>query len=204
MPNPTLKTTHVADAAQRLLWQFRDKHNIKTIVQSYAVQIQELEYMFISLLVDRYISTAVGVQLDGIGTIVGEPRQNRNDTDYRIAIQGRILRNKAHSRIENILTLFQFLLATHAFELTEGPGMASFILRVVGDLNPSSDPSPTVLFDQLQDAKGAGIRAVFQWSEYDDSDTFTLADADVLQPDSNRGTADLAMSYGGYLSGVQQ
>lgn len=203
MTDPVLKETHVADAVKRLLWQFRDKPNIVAVVESYAVQIQELEYVFMSLLVDRYVSTAEGVQLDGIGGIVGETRQNRTDLDYRVAIQGRILRNRAHSRAEDILTLFRFLLDSHAYELIDGPGVAAFILRIVGALNPSTDPSPAVLSAQLQDAKGAGINAVLQYSEYDDSDTFMLADAGSLQADTNRGTANVGMTYGGYLSGVE-
>lgn len=202
MADPVLKLTHVADAIKRLLWQFRDKPNIKAVVESYAIQIQELEVVFIALLVERYLSTAVGAQLDGIGGIVGETRQNRNDTDYRVGIQGRILRNKANSRIEDLLTLFGFLLESHIFELTEGPGPASFYFRIDGVLNPITDPSPEVLKAQLSDARGAGIGASMFYSEYPDSESFLLSSSSSLEASTTNGTTDTGMSYGGRLIGV--
>lgn len=202
MTDPVLKITHVADAVKRLLWQFRDQPNIKAIVESYAIQIQELEYVFMSLLVDRYISTAEGAQLDGIGEIVGETRQNRNDTDYRVGIQGRILRNKAHSRIEDLLLLFRFIISTHLCELIEGPGPAAFIFRIDGALNPATDPSPATLKAQLVDAKGAGVGATMFYSEYDDSESFLLSSSGSLQASTTNGTTDTGMSYGGRLIGV--
>lgn len=203
MTDPVLKTTHAADAVKRLLWQFRDQPNIGAIVESYAVQVQELELVFIALVVDRYVTTAEGAQLDGVGTVVGETRQNRTDTDYRVAIQGRILRNRAHSRIEDIIKLFTFILTTYTFELTEGPGVASFTLRIIEALNPVTDPSPGVIAAQLHDGKGAGIGAGLLWSEYDESDTFTLSSsASALEASTTQGTADTGMTYGGYLSGV--
>jgi hypothetical protein len=202
MTDPVLKTTHVTDGLKRLLWQFRDQPNIRAIVQSYLEEIQELEDVLYSLIVERYVQTAVGVQLDGIGRVVGEPRQNRTDTDYRVAVIGRIARNKAHSRIEDILALFLLLLPTHTFELIEGI-TAEFILRIVEALVPTTHPSPEVLAAQLHDAKGGGIHVTLIWSEYPESNTFTTADGSVLQADTLRGTADAPPStIGGYLSGA--
>lgn len=203
MSDPVLNTTHVTAGLKRLLVQFKNAPNLRAIVQSYLEQIQELENVIYSLMAERYVLTAVGVQLDGIGRIVGETRQNKNDTDYRVAILGRIQRNKAHSRIEDILALFLLLLPSHTFELVEGPGPAAFRLRIVEALSPVTDPSPAVLAEQLHEAKGAGIGTTVLWSEHDEDNTFTIADSTVLQADNNKGFADLPPSTkGGYLSGA--
>ena len=203
MADPVLNPNHVADGLKRLLTQFQGQPNLQGIVSSYLVQAQELENVFISLMVDRYVDNAVGAQLDGIGRVVGQPRESRTDVDYRAAIKGRITRNGANSRVEDLLALFVLLLPNHTFELTEGPGPAAFRIRIVEALVPVTDPSPEVISDQLRDAKGAGIRATLLWSEDDESDTFTIADGMVLQADDDRGMADDTPStIGGSLSGA--
>ncbi len=203
MADPTLKTTHISDGLKRLLVQFQGQPHIEGILRSYLEQVQELEAVLFSLMAERYIETAVGAQLDGIGSIVGELRQNRTDVDYRTAILGRITRNSANSRIEDLLALFVLLLPDHTFELTEGPGPAAFRFRIVEALVPVVNPSPDVLSAQLTDAKGAGIRGTLLWSEKAESNTFTFADADALQADTLRGHADDPPStIGGYQSGA--
>ena len=161
--------------------------------------------MFYSLIVERYVDTAIGAQLDGIGRVVGEVRAGKDDTDYRIAIKGRITRNRSNSRTEDLYALFLLLLPGFSFKLQDGPGPAAFQFQIVTALPVAPGvPSPDVLNAQLQDAKGGGIGASMLFSQFDEANTFTTADGAVLQPDVNRGTGDGPPStIGGRVSGVR-
>lgn len=203
MADPTLNPNHISIGLERLLTQFHDQPNMEGMNRSYLIQVQELETVFFSLMVERYVLTAEGAQLDGIGRVVGEARLGRTDTDYRTAIIGRTVRNKAHSRIEDILALFVLILPTYTFTLIEGPGPAAFSVEIVGALELVVDPSPEVVNAQLKEGKGAGIRGTLIWSEKEQSETFTFADGDVPQADTARGYADDPPStIGGFYSGA--
>ena len=200
MADPTLFTTHVSQGLKRLLSQFQGQPNFEGQLRSFLLQVQEIEVMFFSLIVERYLDNAVGAQLDGIGRVVGEPRNGKNDTDYRTALRGRIIRNRANSRIEDIHTLFGLLLPGFTFTLTEGT-LASFIYQIDGALTPS-DPSPEVLDAQLQVAKGAGIRATLIHGNVPADERFTYASGDVLEVDADQGYSNDAGTSGGAYSAV--
>ncbi len=188
MADPQLITTHIIDGLRRLLVQFRGRPNISGVLESYLTQVQEIENVGISLISLRYVDNAEGVQLDGVGSIVGEARAGRDDTDYRVAIKGRIRGNAANSRIEEILDLFVLLLPGFTFTLTEGTE-ASFSLTI-NEALPSTAASPGALNEQLQRAKGAGIRANLIYSEFDPGLRFTFAPGDALEPSNDQGYAD--------------
>lgn len=191
MSDPILKLTHVTEGLERLLVQFQGQPNIEGILRSYLNQAQEIEVMLFSLMAERYVATAVGAQLDGIGRIVVEPRGSRNDDDYRVAVIGRISRNSADSKTEDIIALFVLLLPGYTFDVQDGPGPAAFRVRIVEALPLAPPtPSPTVLNQQLQEGKGGGVGATLLWSEVDTDDTFTFADGDTLQASTTQGYAD--------------
>lgn len=200
MADPTLVTDHVDDALAKLLIQFRGQPHLQQILSAYLVQDQEIEQTLIDLMLLRYLATAAGAQLDGIGRIVIEPRAGKADDDYRAAIAGAIKRNNAHSQPEDLIELFVLLLPAYAIQYINGH-RASFELRIVGAYDPLAAPLIGTLSDQLHTAKGGGVTGGILWSEFDDANTFTLADSDVLQADTSRGMADDTPStLGGYLS----
>jgi hypothetical protein len=61
-------------AISRLATQFRESANLIAYIRALVVESNNLEEMFNSLLNDRWIDTAFGVQLDILGAIVGQPR----------------------------------------------------------------------------------------------------------------------------------
>jgi hypothetical protein len=61
----------------RLAYQFEGSTNLKAFIQAFVEEFNELEISGLQLLNERYLDTAVGVQLDGIGEIVGLPRPER-------------------------------------------------------------------------------------------------------------------------------
>lgn len=200
MSDPTLNTDHVTEGLGRLLTQFKGRPNIEGVLQSYLEQVQELEVVFFALMVERYVLTAIGAQLDGIGDIVGEARGGKDDTNYRAAILGRIARNADHSRIEDLLEMFVALLPGFTFDLAT-VGTAAIQFTILEALGPS-DPTPAVLNQQLQEAKGGGIHGSLIYSGVDADARFTFASGDALEPDAAQGFGNDAGTTGGAYSDV--
>ena len=62
----------------RLAYQFEDSVNFKSFIETFLRQFQDLEISNLQLLNERYLNTAVGKQLDGIGEIVGLERPEKD------------------------------------------------------------------------------------------------------------------------------
>jgi len=105
----TEKTTHVSEAQSHLIEQFKSKTRILAVVESFVEQVQEIEAVLFDLMEERWIDAAVGVQLDGLGDIVGEPRNGRGDDDYRLAIKARVQINLSSGEPERIIHILNLL-----------------------------------------------------------------------------------------------
>lgn len=91
----------------RLVTQWADKTTVQGLLKSYTENVQTVEDVYGQLLNERSVFTAIGVQLDVIGTIVGEVRNGKTDEPYRQAILNRIAINRANGTPENIMTLLK-------------------------------------------------------------------------------------------------
>lgn len=157
----TKKTSHVADAPTRLVEQFKGQANVEALLGVFAQQVQELEDALFEILDESTLETAVGAQLDGFGTIVGEERQGRTDNDYRLAIASRISLNVISGTIEQLIELITGLIfSSQTVELTES-FPAVFTIRIPDEI--SVDGARVSMF--IQSAKPAGVRAIFWWFE---------------------------------------
>lgn len=65
---------HEELAISRLATQFRESTNLINYIKALLSEADTLEAVFQSLLNDRWIDTAVGIQLDILGSIVGQSR----------------------------------------------------------------------------------------------------------------------------------
>jgi len=61
----------------RLAYQFGNSIKFQEFLEAFLQQLQDLQISELQLLNERYLDTAVGVQLDGIGEIVGLPRPEK-------------------------------------------------------------------------------------------------------------------------------
>lgn len=64
----------ITKGLNRLVYQFSDSSKLKGFLSAFLEEYQEIEAANIQLLNERYLDTAVGAQLDGIGEIVGIAR----------------------------------------------------------------------------------------------------------------------------------
>lgn len=159
MTTMTQKTTRVTEAQGLLIDQFKNHTNIDAIVKAFATQSQELEDAAWEVLLNTLVSTAVGQQLDGLGSIVGVERGGRSDADYRVRIGAQILLNKSSGTIEELLELCVALGATPGTVLTEVPPAKIEIVASVVVTN--GEEIGTV----LGQAKPAGVGLWFTWYE---------------------------------------
>lgn len=157
MTTMTQKTTRVTEAQGRLIEQFREHVNIDALVKAFAQQSQEVEDAAWQILDDTLIATAVGTQLDNLGTIVGVERAGRTDADYRVRIGAQILLNKSSGTIEELLALATALGCTTNTVITEAPPA-----KLEVDVNvvlSNGEEIGTV----MGSARGAGIGFWFTW-----------------------------------------
>lgn len=112
VPVSNVIPNHVERGIDLLITQFRKKrpensdpnpNNLIELLTGFLNQVQQVEYVESDLLTLRFLDYSVGIQLDGIGEIVGELRNGRNDTDYRIAIKFRIYINRSSGEAEVLI-----------------------------------------------------------------------------------------------------
>lgn len=96
MANSDAKFTiddHVERALARLPSMHDDSTLLRGMLSIYSARIQILDNVLRGITADALftISTAIGVQLDQIGTIVGIAREARTDDEYRIILRTQAL-----------------------------------------------------------------------------------------------------------------
>lgn len=114
---------------------FDDSTNLQKVLQSVLETLQGVEDDLQDILESYSLETAIGVQLDSIGEIVGEKRFNRNDTDYRKGIKIKIAINNSEGTGDECLSILKDLSGatyvdiTENYTLTNGsPASVSFII----------------------------------------------------------------------------
>jgi len=70
-----------------LLEQYKYSDNMVAMISAFNDQMTEVESALFEIRDEFYLDTAVGVQLDTIGTIFNELRKGRTDTEYRAEIR---------------------------------------------------------------------------------------------------------------------
>ena len=99
---------HVERRLARLVTIFR-KDRIEFMVTIFGEELQEIEDSLYNLIVENYMATAVGRQLDVWGMIVGEPRNGLTDGEYRGFINARILTNSSEGTIDRMTEILSVI-----------------------------------------------------------------------------------------------
>jgi hypothetical protein len=109
---------HVAQANLRLVEQDKESINLNKLLSAIVSPVQELEDCFQDLIYERSLTTATGVNLDNLGAIVGEKRNYKKDSDYRIAILSRIIINASGGTVNEIIAAIMLLYGTKNIEVS--------------------------------------------------------------------------------------
>lgn len=150
---------HVEQGQDRLLSQWKDKANMQGLVKSIMQAVQEVEDTLHELLNERSIFTAVGVQLDIIGLIVGITRDGMDDETYRAELLKRIAINRSDGTTEVIISLMESATQTTNTDFWEHYPASIFYFIRGGYF--------TKLKEILEKISQAGVRALLMFDEGD-------------------------------------
>jgi hypothetical protein len=89
---------YITIARERLAGRINQKPLVEALAVSLPRQLGIAELVLDQLKNERSIDTAIGIQLDKVGDIVGEPRNGRDDDTYRQYIRFRVFVNISKGR----------------------------------------------------------------------------------------------------------
>lgn len=170
-PLPPHNLATVTDALDRLIQQYKTPKT-EALVGAVATPAQDLEDALNQLLTQRWITTAIGAQLDVLGAIVGQPRDNLDDGSYRLFLQARVLVNRSSGGPEELYKIFKVVLSSMATMELRYFQPAAFTMTIHGVA--ITNDLAAILAQLLKSARAAGISAQLIWSTVDPADTFTL------------------------------
>lgn len=143
------------EALGRLVEQFKGKENLIALLTTYTTETQSLQTVLLSLLDIVKVNSAEGVQLEGIGSIVGEERFGRDDAPYRLAILARIRLNLSRGTTEDVIGLIRALAGNVVVKMQEF-WPASFVAEVLDAVDPAT-LDLIVIGLLVSDGKAAGV-----------------------------------------------
>lgn len=153
-------TEHIGEGIANLVEQFKDTPKLQALLATFLRQIQEVEDAASDVLTETNLDTAVGVQLDNIGAVVGEPRSGRSDLQYSTAIRVRQLLSLSEGTPENIIELIRAITIDVGLTVDLQEFFpAGFIARIVEPIDPD-----VVDTDQIgsivASGRPAGVRGI--------------------------------------------
>jgi len=115
--------THIENlverAKARLIGLFKGKPHVEDLVDVLVSQIQIAEDTAWSLVVERTLDQATGVNLDQYGTLLDEPRNGLEDDDYRRVLRARVAADDSDGEGDVILDVVSRLTDSDNVRLTE-------------------------------------------------------------------------------------
>lgn len=177
---------HATLAVNRLAQQFKDKPKIVALVRALCVPIQDIENALWQLKTQRGFN-GIGIQLDLIGKIVGQPRNGLSDHDYLIYLRAKIAANNSIGTVENLLTVASLIVNDPTNQIQVTPyTVATLVVAIANQISPAV---LTALNAFLHQAVAAGVRLMTVATVEPVANTFTF-DGTVYQAFDN-----------GYLAG---
>lgn len=159
----TAITNHVERALNLLVSQFKEtnsgqaRNNIQKLIKCLVEQVQEIDNVNQQLLNQRSLNTALGVQLDKLGEILGLERQDgESDEDYRERLKFQAFINNSDGTPEKVINILKVI--TNATKVRYHElHPAAFQLTTDG----SSFPNPvSQLIDLISSSSPAGVQYV--------------------------------------------
>lgn len=141
------------EALDRLAGQFQDKPKVRGMLEAIVGPLDAVLADIDALKNERWIDTAIGVQLDGCGEIVGEKRMGRDDDAYRAAIRFRVFVNISNGTPSDMQQALTFLVGGDDRQYLEV--YPATVMLFSDGPNPPSD-----IYDQIQDIAPAAISDV--------------------------------------------
>jgi hypothetical protein len=154
--------------------------NFQNVIASLIAEAQIINTQEQNLQNDRYLDTAVGIQLDGLGQIVGLPRMSgQSDDSYREDIQFQIFINQVHGTPEEMIAILAYLTtASKVWYIEIYP--AAYIMATNGLTFPQPPNSPHDFVVAIQNSSPAGVHFLGIIAIYD-TIPFVFSGDDILE-----------------------
>lgn len=176
-------------AESLILPQFKNSPRLKEFVKALISPAQQ-SLDGVNQINSAYdLRTAVGQQLDVLGTLLNTPRNNRYDEDYRAVLKGRILVNNATGSASNFISLLKLALGDIQFQVIEQfPATVRVFIY-----------SPQNVIDEqlVNDIVPIGVQGIFSQNPYVDKTIFELGEVsgvDIIGGTVVTEVADLSTS----------
>ena len=141
------------EALGRLAGQFQATPKLKGMLEAIIGPLDDVLTDIDALKNQRWIDTAIGLQLDGCGEIVGELRQGRDDDAYREAIRFRVFVNISNGTPNDLMRGLAYLVGGDDEQYLEAYPATSILFTDGADV-------PTGIQVQIQDLAPAGVSTV--------------------------------------------
>lgn len=165
MTDPVLIEDHDERAKNLLTSDFDEADQLRKLVDALVGEVQELEQVFYALIVEQYLNSAVGDQLDRYGQIVGELRAGLSDADYRGFIRARIKTNQGESEIDRLLEVVATISgAQNVRYIPTVPASYQLIIEVINALDEGTQNR---IFNQILQLTPAGVGTTVVQAEVD-------------------------------------
>lgn len=184
------KVDHVEVALRRLPEQFKAKTRIANLLRALVGPFQSLEDALWQLIEERSVDTAIGIQLDQLGHIVGQERGGLSDADYRRYIRARIMTNRSRGSVEDLIRIANLVLAEDDATIEIDSQRGTAVVRIRGV--DTTDAVATIVLAFLEDGAAGGVRVVLESVMDDESEMFTTARAEFLASSHPIGSSELA------------
>jgi len=166
---------YVARALSRLPSMYRSTDpahltNTEKAITALLAPANDLAAAMLAVLTQRNVDTAVGVQLDVIGVIVGRARDGVSDDEiYRRYVRAQISANKSNGSVNDVQKVARLVIGDAGTITTVITGVAASVLRVDGIA--LSDAVAAVLVELVLRATSDGVRRIVEWTGQDPART---------------------------------
>lgn len=171
-------TTHVQDALDQLLEQYKSRPLLAGLITAFVQQIQDLEDAIYPLDQYRQLLSSYGQQLDNLGQVIGLERNGLPDNEYLIFLIGTIAENNSDTTAPVLLYIIQTLFeATSVFKKDPNtPGQPTAPAQISFSVgSPQIDPSLYPEIEQIiENSIAAGV-AIAYLSSFNAGGAFAFA-----------------------------
>lgn len=171
---------HIDLALDRLLEQYKGAENVNAIISVLAERAQAIEDAINDIDSGRRLDGAYGAQLDGIGELVGQPRNGAEDSLYRLFLIGAIAKNNSNGTLRTLTGIAQTLLqADSVFVQTpNSPGHDRLLALAQLSLGIGSPKTDLMYLPAIQSIIQASMPAAVALSDmvlFDSTGAFSMA-----------------------------
>lgn len=155
----TLISNHSELAKSRLLEQFKRKPKLAALIDAIIAPIQDIENELQNIELDRALDSAIGYQLDLLGTIVGAVRAiGETDDDFRATLRATIVENISQGEPERMISIYKTLVGAALVVLDDdafgGVGLMS-------EVSLTDQDFINLVFRRIEVTAAAGVRVDF-------------------------------------------